>query len=511
MPYFPDLVLVRIQYIHCWHCLRADARMAAGFEDAAEERRPLLPRDGEAENLVARQNRGSTSEIDWRRLASDFELVSKHAFVALFVSLLPSAFDIITDGRSGGTFIHGTDYIKNVASPNDSSVANNASCTLTGEFVIVTDNGTEEVDFYQYRCFEKDKVYGVMTWVLMILPGVWSYDIYTGMGWQARDKRCLSYFLFWLLYIASICFFPLLVLGVKFAGLFNPGDEMKKLTGRVNELEGTYESTLQFGLQLFIMLSRKDRMLSHLQWTTISTLTTSFLMVNKAGVQSYLQYENPNQAEENMSRTALQFTMFITANAFKLGSGALLVTMFSYWTIPAYFTILLGGLVLATFVNRPETRPLHWRHMPFHPVALIRFGPRLWAPWGNLEFSEEERMRSLFRGNLVWFAGTSLLLTAAFALAVFDPNMRIPTFDIKRGAVIEYKLSDRGTLVTETGPSLTFILVFVALLASGLASLVLIHLEAKEAESWSLYWLVGLIVMVTVMIIVMVVTAVVVV
>jgi len=89
--------------------------------------------------------------------------------------------------------------------------------------------------------------------------------------------------------------------------------------------------------------------------------------------------------------------------------------------------------------------------------------------------------------------------------------MRIPTFDIKRGAVIEYKLSDRGTLVTETGPSLTFILVFVALLASGLASLVLIHLEAKEAESWSLYWLVGLIVMVTVMIIVMVVTAVVVV
>ena len=171
----------------------------------------------------------------------------------------------------------------------------------------------------------------------------------------------------------SCSFFPLLVLGVKFASLFNPGDEMKKLTGRVNELEGTYESTLQFGLQLFIMLSRKDRMLSHLQWTTISTLTTSFLMVNKAGVQSYLQYENPNQGEENMSRTALQFTMFITANAFKLGSGALLVTIFSYWTILAYFFVVS-----------------HWRHMPFHPVALIRFGPRLWAPWGNLEFSEEE-------------------------------------------------------------------------------------------------------------------------
>ena len=112
------------------------------------------------------------------------------------------------------------------------------------------------------------------------------------------------------------------------------------------------------------------------------------------------------------------------------------MTLFSYWTIPAYFTVLICALTLAAFVNRPETRALHWRHMPFHPVALVRFGPRLWTPRGFLEFSEEERMRSLFWGNLIWFAATSLLLTTAFVLAIFDQNMRIPTFDIKRRAVV---------------------------------------------------------------------------
>ena len=412
-----------------------------------------------------------------------------------------------------------------MADPNDISVSDNQSCTLMGKFVNITENGTEVVDYYEYRCFEWDVMYGLVTWGIMLLPVLmplpmarpvllkWGKEILLSLS-EVRDKRrrCAYYCLFALCALCALCF-PFLLLGVKFVAAFNPGTEMKKLTRTLTEMEGTYESTWQFGLQLFVMLSRKDRMLS-LQWTALSSLATSFVMINKAGVQAYRQYDNPNQAEGNMSggqRTAVLLPMFIAANAFKLGSGALLVTIFSFpWTAFLYIVLFLIGVVLAfiTTRNRPETSPLHWRHMAFHPFALVRFGPQMLPRsriccrgQGNLEFSPEDQIRSLFRGNLFWFVGTSLAVTTAFAMSIFSPNMRILTFNFEHLAVIEYMLSDRGTLVTEAGPNITFIIVFTGLVTSGLVSLWLIRLEAGEMEeSWAWKCLVGVTVTTTVMI-----------
>ena len=406
-----------------------------------------------------------------------------HFCVVLLSSLIPSFSDIFTDGLSGWTFFVGTDYLKNVESVNDSSVAH---CDLTGKFVNINKNGTQQVEFYQFKCFERDVIYGVITWVLMGLPGLLSYDIF-------KDTGCW----FWPLYIFIGIPFPVLVVVVKIADLLNPGAEMKKITGRVNELEGTWESSLQFGFQLFIMLSRNDRMLANLQWTTFCTLATSFFVITKTGVQSYCQHEDP--AEDNNEvpkeqRIALLITMFITAAAFKLGSGALLATIFGPWTIVAFVAVLLCGWASAACT---ETKILDFCYLPFHPFGLISIRPELWTPRRNLRFTPAQRKRSLFRGNLVWFVGTMVLLTTALSMTISDPGMQI------LGA--NYMLSDRGILVTETGPTIVFLIAYPLLLTLGLASLVLIYLVTGNTES--LYWkgLIFLMVVVPIMIVVMVV------
>ena len=63
-----------------------------------------------------------------------------------------------------GFYLHlRTDYIKNVASQNDTSVADTDSCKNIGRFVVVAEDGTENVEYYQYQCFEKDPIWGIVT------------------------------------------------------------------------------------------------------------------------------------------------------------------------------------------------------------------------------------------------------------------------------------------------------------------------------------------------------------
>ena len=146
--------------------VNGETRMADGNEDA-DESTSLVTSD--CQHLVG-HNRAHTTEIDWSRVAADFAWDWKHIFVAVFFSFLPSAVDVITDGLAGWYFYNGTDYIKHVADPNDISVSDNQSCTLTGKFVNITENGTEVVDYYEYRCFEWDVMYGLVTWGIMLLP-----------------------------------------------------------------------------------------------------------------------------------------------------------------------------------------------------------------------------------------------------------------------------------------------------------------------------------------------------
>ena len=226
-------------------------------------------------------------EINWKALAAEFtweklwkkrdwKSIWKHFLVTFSTGFFFSAFDVITDGTSGFTFIFGAYYIKNVEHRSDSSVEH-FMCNITGRFSVIDQDGSEHVDYYRYQCFEKDPIWGFFTLACMFVPGFFADKLWSGM----REQDFIGKNKYKLLRILTIPLFPLIVIGTKAARLLNDGPEMKILAARVIDREGRFESTLQFGLQLFIVPSRKDRLPSTLQWVTIAT---SFVMLNKAGL-----------------------------------------------------------------------------------------------------------------------------------------------------------------------------------------------------------------------------------
>ena len=272
-----------------------------------------------------------TKEKQWTRKAW-WKSIQNNLLISFSTGFFFSAFDLITDGTSGFTYIFGADYIKNVDAQNDSSVSD-SNCTMIGHFDSLT---KDTKDYHQYKCFERDPIWGSLTLVFMFVPGLWADKLWGGM----TDQDFISENKYTVLRILTVPLFPLIVILTKGARLFNHGPEMKKLEARVTDREGSFESTLQFGLQLFIVMFRKDRLPSNLQWFTIAT---SFVMLNKAGLQSYLMYdkESQNLTKATVQKMAALLPMFITANAFKLGSGALLAVILTHWLIPVYVAACL--------------------------------------------------------------------------------------------------------------------------------------------------------------------------
>ena len=115
-----------------------------------------------------------------------------------------------------------------MASPNDTSVADNHSCKNIGRFVVVAEDGTESVDYYQYQCFERDLIWGCWTLAFMFVPGLWAGAIWNGL----LPQKLVSIRLYTFLWVLTIPFFPLVVLGIKTAGLINPSLEIKKQTNK---------------------------------------------------------------------------------------------------------------------------------------------------------------------------------------------------------------------------------------------------------------------------------------
>ena len=128
---------------------------------------------------------------------------------------------------SGFTYIFGADYIKNVDNEDDPSVADNdlTTCRQLGHFWA---NDKENIDYYQYQCFERDPIWGCWTLAFMFVPGLWAGAIWNGL----LPQKLVSIRLYTFLWVLTIPFFPLVVLGIKTAGLINPSLEIKKQTNK---------------------------------------------------------------------------------------------------------------------------------------------------------------------------------------------------------------------------------------------------------------------------------------
>ena len=85
-------------------------------------------------------------EIDWKALKVEltkekqwtskawWKSIQNNLLISFSTGFFFSAFDLITDGTSGFTYIFGADYIKNVNDKNDSSVADSEGCKILGHF-----------------------------------------------------------------------------------------------------------------------------------------------------------------------------------------------------------------------------------------------------------------------------------------------------------------------------------------------------------------------------------------
>ena len=229
---------------------------------------------------------------------------------------------------------------------------------------------------------------------------------------------------------------------------------------------------------------------SNLQWVT---LLTSFLMLNKTGIESYLMYDKPSQdIKKTVQKIAGLLPMFLTATAFKLVSGALLCVIFSWWIIPVYIIMCCSGWgVVICHVKDRRLRHLYKVGLAVDPIALNRVRPKLKVlkdfdelmelKGKKYTFTGRERMQQLFFANLGWFVGTSIFLITAIIMALTCPNTSFPTlsFSNENGTTAlakYYKLSD-SAIVSEDGPTTGFKILLPVLLACGLTSLGLIYWE----------------------------------
>jgi len=140
---------------------------------------------------------------------------------------------------------------------------------------------------YEYRCFETDKTWGILSLTFMCIPGLffWMYMTFslTKMDCWPEDSR-LKYGYIGLLAVGMlplIIAYPFLLILVKFTSIFHHGLQWKKLDQFMTLCEGQLEGYLQVILQTYIVCGRADRVPSLIQISGLSMSFHSFIFYPK--------------------------------------------------------------------------------------------------------------------------------------------------------------------------------------------------------------------------------------
>ena len=95
------------------------------------------------------------------------------------------------------------------------------------------------------------------------------------------------------------------------------------LTQKITGHEGSWESSCQAILILFIIYTRPGRLPSSVQ---IACLTTSFFMIAKTNIADYLAFNQPLSLQGKLNLTKSVLVSFLSKGAFKLLSLAIIIT-----------------------------------------------------------------------------------------------------------------------------------------------------------------------------------------
>lgn len=389
----------------------------------------------EKESPTTEKDEAKKLKVDWGKLRAEFTWdklwtnrswrdIVVHFAKVLLLTILPTLVDMTTDALNGIDFVVGTDYMKQVVNSSDPL---NENCTLVGTYLKHGGDGETWIEYEDLSCHEKDQIWGYVSLGFIFLSGLLlaKGTCQRRMKEAKQDKKSWLA-LFWIscLVLSMVpcgSLFPLILVGVHLCALLNAGPEMEKLTSWVTRLEGSWESTFQFLLAVFIILSRSDRTPSNLQ---LVSLAASLISVIKTQIEGYLRKKHATNLPflDKISKASVLFPMFLTSAIFKLGSIAVTCAMLRYIAIPvllAAFLLVLGlGWGLGIWLERERDLIESW---PNHVYTLYIVRER---PSDSDEYlTPKATIENFLYNNIAWFVLYLLILTTIVTMATIQDRI----------------------------------------------------------------------------------------
>ena len=426
-------------------------------EEDEEEEEDEKEEEEEWQNTLGMNWTAWKSECTWRKLWTErsWSDIIGHFVKVLLFALLPSLLDVVTDAFNASNFISGTDYMKRVT---NISHPENENCTPIGYYNKFTSDGESVTEYYEVSCHEEDPIWGYLTLSLIFLPGLQASIRLNGKG----RYSCL-------LLIFATFLFPVMMVAVKVFSLFNPGSEMEKLTDQMTGMEGSFESTFQFLLTLFIILSRGDRSPSNAQ---LASLLASLVMLLKFQIQEFLKTKQSDKPPfvEKVQKATILLPLFLTNVIFKLGSIAVTAAVLRYWallTLPVMYIIAVG---VGSFAGKRGMSQGCVLHSVILQVLSRHNAGENWTAQAGID--------NFLCNNIAWFCIHPAMLTIFVVIATIENNVKGVEIFSQNPAyarnILVHNLSHLWAL-------------YAVIMLSGIASAVLIYFQIwrphNEAET----------------------------
>ena len=362
-----------------------------------------------------RENPKQADGLDWEELRKELRnlfnfnaenrswgIILKTSLIIFATSLAPSLFDMGSDAFSVYNFINGTTYTKNVPDLNHPSV-NSSKCIHVGTH-LRRDGNSSEVVYEEFECFERDPIWGYMSLVFILLPGLGG-----GLVWKGLTK-CQEFGFSHL----TLPIFPFFLLTVKTIGLFNPGKNWKILAGRCGTVEGNLESRFQFLLQLFIVFTRADRAPSTVQ---LGAMASSVVMLAISGLNDVRRKQKNVDLGTDVQRAIHLLPAILAYHVSSIGTMALLASLLRYWVL-----VPLGVVVAAMYIFWGYIRfcnPKYWAMMDDDTKGRVSVG--------LIKINKFEVVQNLFF-KIIWLI-LFLVLTGLTITANVHPSLKMSALD----------------------------------------------------------------------------------
>ena len=351
-----------------------------------------------------------SQEISWKNLRSEIRqsvFTWGNFFTILTIGFLPSLFDFGTDYLQAVNFLWGSNYTKQVVNQTDFG-----NCSHIGRYTSFA-GPTPEIVYDDILCFEVDQIWGYATLGIILLPGLsFARESYL----EARNQGCNLLASLGILGTFTICvpLFPLIVIVLKGVAMTRPGPEITKLCNEVVSIEGVWESTLQFLLNLFIVFTRADRSPSTVQ---IASMFTSFVLIVKTALTDFTRVKLSREAklDEQVRQMLPLLPLFLFNTIFKLGSIAIVASLLRYWTLAFFPGIPLTVASILTGAKKYNLRAGYVHHSL--GMAKVQ---KMVTYSGGVAMTEKDSTENLLFHNILWLAVNTTTLCCIAIIANYN-------------------------------------------------------------------------------------------